>query len=140
LVATDASPAMLALLRGRMADSDNVEVLEADALSLSFEDDAFDVVLMCNLLHLLPEPKAALQEAQRVLRPQGLLVAPTFCHGQGALARGVSFLLGLTGFPIVTRFRDLALDELIEAAGFQPYDARWFPGLLPIRYVVARAR
>ena len=140
LVATDASPAMLELLQGRMADSANVEIREADALALSFDDGTFDVVVIGNLLHLLPEPTAALAEARRVLKSGGLLLAPTFCHGQGALAQVVSRLLGLTGFPIVTRFRDRELDGLIEGAGFQSLDARWFQGLLPIRFVAARAR
>jgi len=95
-------------------------------------------VVIGNLLHLLPEPAVALAEARRVLKPGGLLLAPTFCHGQGALAQIVSRLLGLTGFPIVTRFRGQELDGLIEGAGFQLLDAHWYQGLLPIRYIAAR--
>jgi phosphatidylethanolamine/phosphatidyl-N-methylethanolamine N-methyltransferase len=127
LVATDQSTAMLDLLRGRLAGHDNLTIQEADALALDFPDASFDAVLICNLLHLLPDSAVALSEARRVLRPGGLLVAPTFCHAQGMLAAMVSRLLGLTGFPIVTRFQGTDLD------------ARWFSGILPVRFVVARA-
>jgi len=138
LVATDASAEMLALLQGRMAESDNVQVRQADALALDFPDASFDVVVIGNLLHLLPEPTQAIQEARRVLRPGGLLIAPTFCHGQGLVAQLISRLLGLIGFPIVTRFKGRELETLLEQEGLSVEEARWIPGLLPLRLAAAR--
>lgn len=137
-VATDQSTEMLEVLRGRLGEQPSAEVRVADALNLDFPDGSFDVVLMCNLLHLLPEPSLALAEARRVLRPGGRLLAPTFCHGQGLLAHVVSRVLGVIGFPVMMRFKDQALDELVQAAGFELHDARWFPGILPIRHVEGR--
>ncbi|HJN72509.1 MAG TPA: class I SAM-dependent methyltransferase [Myxococcota bacterium] len=55
-IATDRSPEMLEVLRGRLDGQANLEVRTADALDLDFEDGTFDAVLVCNLLHLLPEP------------------------------------------------------------------------------------
>jgi phosphatidylethanolamine/phosphatidyl-N-methylethanolamine N-methyltransferase len=80
LTATDASPAMLDVLRGRLAAEGHpeVKVQTADVLSLSFPDGSFDAVVVANLLHLLPDPAAALAELRRVLRPGGRLCAPTF--------------------------------------------------------------
>ena len=138
LVATDTTAEMLDLLRRRLADSDQVEIQPADALNLDFADDAFDAVVIANLLHLLDEPGLALGEARRVLRTGGTVVVPTFAHGEGLLAQVVSRVLGLSGFRVVTRFRGLELDELVTASGFEVVEARWFAGILPIRFVAAR--
>lgn len=137
-VATDRTREMLDLLRGRLAGLPQVEVRPADALDLPFPDESFDGVVIANLLHLLPEPVRALDEARRVLRPGGLLAAPTFCHDAGPGARCTSRALRLTGFPVVTRFAGPDLDVLAEHNGFDMVESRWFTGLLPIRSVLAR--
>jgi len=46
----------------------------ADAQSLPFPDESFDVVSMYQMLEHVPNPKLALEEAIRVLRPGGRLV------------------------------------------------------------------
>lgn len=137
-VATDTSHQMLDLLRRRMSGASNVEVRPVDALNLDFSDDSFDAVIIANLLHLLDDPVRALSEAHRVLRPGGKLIVPTFSHGHGVVANVVSRVLGLSGFPVVTRFRDQQLDTLVSESDFDVVDARWFSGLLPIRFVAAR--
>lgn len=140
LVATDSSPGMLAVLRRRLNTErlTNVQVQEADALNLEFSDGSFDAVVIGNLLHLLPDPGRALDEARRVLGSGGVLAAPTFCHGETVVAQVVSRLLGLTGFPVVTRFAGDALHQLVDSHGFEVEEEIVFPGLLPIRLVVAR--
>ena len=137
-LATDLSPGMLQLLESRFVGHAGLEVRPADASSLDFSNDSFDAVIAGNLLHLIPDVTTALGEIGRVLRPAGLLIAPTFCHGESLLARGVSRLLTLSGFPLERRLRGIELEALISSSGFQICDREWFPGLLPIRYVVAK--
>lgn len=134
-VATDREPAMLELLRERVP---SVEASIADATELPFEAASFDVVVVANLLHLLPAPDEALSEVARVLRPDGVLFAPTFCHGAGRTARFVSSLLSRSGFPVVTRFEGADLDALVTSGGFRVEEASTVPGLLPIRFLAAR--
>jgi ubiquinone/menaquinone biosynthesis C-methylase UbiE len=140
VVATDLSEDMLAVLRGRLEThgGGNVEVRPADATALPFAEASFDAVVMANLLHLLPEPWLALEEARRVLRPGGLLLAPTFCHGETFAARCVSRGLALAGFPIQSRFRAAGLASLLGAGGFEARLAGILPGWLPLGQVEGR--
>lgn len=77
LVATDMSANMLSVLGARIGDAGhtNVEIRKVDAEALSLEDGMFDAVVIANLLHPLPRPAVALQEARRVLRVQGVQCA-----------------------------------------------------------------
>jgi len=105
---------------------------------LDFGDANFDAVVAANLLHLLDDPRRALAEMRRVLRPGGLLCVPTFAHGENLRARIVSHLLSARGFPVVTRFRGAGLRNLVEACGFETVDEACMPGILPVRYLLAR--
>jgi ubiquinone/menaquinone biosynthesis C-methylase UbiE len=142
LVATDTSAEMLALLQQRLraAGQTNIEIQPADALALPFTDNSFDAVVMANLLHLLPQPEAAIREATRVLRSVGILCAPTFCHGDHLVAHGVSRVLGLAGFPVVTRFSGDSLVALFESEGLEVPVCRRYPGVLPLWLIVAQRR
>jgi ubiquinone/menaquinone biosynthesis C-methylase UbiE len=54
---------------GRMA-----EAVQAPAEDLPFDDDSFDTAVFTLVLCTVPDPKAALAEAARVLRPGGKLL------------------------------------------------------------------
>ena len=140
VVATDRSAEMLDILRGRIGEAQltNVEVKPADVMALPFRDGEFDAVVAANVLHLLPSPAGALAEMKRVLRSGGTLCAPTFAHGENLPAHVVSRVLGLVGFPVVTRFGKDRLSKLLEGAGFRVSREVLVPGLLPIRYITAR--
>ena len=53
-----------------------IEVVQADAQALPFEDNSFDYVYSWGVIHACPEPELALKEVARVLRPggQGMLM------------------------------------------------------------------
>lgn len=52
--------------------------VEGRAESLPFADQSFDVVCMMDVLEHIHEPKHALKEATRVLKPDGTLIFHTF--------------------------------------------------------------
>jgi ArsR family transcriptional regulator len=72
--AVDSSPEMLAALRGRVAGVANVEVRSGELEHLPLESGSVDAAFMLLVLHYVPEPRRALAEAHRVLRPGGRLV------------------------------------------------------------------
>lgn len=75
VVGVDVAPSLLDKARELAADLPNVGFEEADARSLRFEDQGFDVVVFDSTLSHVPGPEAALAEAFRVLRPLGWLAA-----------------------------------------------------------------
>jgi ubiquinone/menaquinone biosynthesis C-methylase UbiE len=75
LVLTEPEPGMAARLRRRSARSSAaVEVVEASAEELPFEDGTFDTVVCTLVLCTVPDPAKALTEARRVLDDGGRLL------------------------------------------------------------------
>ena len=97
MVATDYSEGMIREAK-KGAHADNLTFEIADAANLPYKDHSFDVVLIANALHVMPEPEKALREINRVLREDGLLIAPNFVsHKAGLISRLWSGSLKLAG-------------------------------------------
>ena len=67
----DLTPAMLERARAKSAFLADVELIEGDATALPFPDASFDVALLHLILAVVPDARAALAEAARVVRPGG---------------------------------------------------------------------
>jgi ArsR family transcriptional regulator len=81
VIAVDASEAMLRSARVRLNGLDNVEVRRGDLERLPLDDGLLDLGFVVLVLPYLPEPRLALAEAARVIRPGGrLLVADLMPH------------------------------------------------------------
>jgi len=74
LVASDLSPDMLDVARGKFTDAKAVEFVVADMQSLPFESNTFDVVLCQFGFMFPPDKQKAFDEAFRVLKPGGLFL------------------------------------------------------------------
>lgn len=132
VIATDYSEVMVGILKERVRDAGLANVLceRADLYSLRFEQGTFDVVVAANVLHLVPDLPTALAELRRVLKPSGLLVAPTFCHDETRLSWAVSRLLAVTGFPGRRRFTAATLRKALEGAGMNVLRVQTLSGIL----------
>jgi demethylmenaquinone methyltransferase/2-methoxy-6-polyprenyl-1,4-benzoquinol methylase len=84
VVAVDLSPGMIA--EGRRKHP-RIEFVEANAEKLPFGDDEFDAVTISFGLRNVENPKAALGEMYRVLKPGGRLVVCEFSRPPSALLR-----------------------------------------------------
>jgi arsenite methyltransferase len=69
----DMTPEMLAKARAAAAEmgAENVEFMEAEAESLPFENERFDVVISNGVIDLVPDKDAVFSEIHRVLVPGG---------------------------------------------------------------------
>lgn len=75
LIGLDRSPGMLALARTALPDA---VLVRADAADVPLPDASVDAVTCVTVLHLLPDPIAAMAEWRRVLRPRGRVLTATF--------------------------------------------------------------
>ncbi|MDA1049847.1 MAG: class I SAM-dependent methyltransferase [Planctomycetota bacterium] len=76
VMASEMSVSMLDLAVYNLAVSPaggRIQLDQADAKQLHYDDDQFDVVMSNSIVHHIPEPVAVLREAARVARPGGLL-------------------------------------------------------------------
>lgn len=80
LTATDFSEKMLAQAERKYANCRNVRFVQADITKLDYPDGRFDAVVAANVIHLLDEPLQALRELDRVCRPGGRLIIPTYMN------------------------------------------------------------
>ncbi|WP_105400084.1 class I SAM-dependent methyltransferase [Neorhizobium sp. T7_12] len=67
---------------------------QAEAATLPFDDDSFDVVIAMHMLYHLPDPAAGIAEMFRVLKPSGSLAVTT--NGMGNM-RGIYELTTVFG-------------------------------------------
>ena len=102
--ATDASEEMIAEAR-RDDRSSKLHFSVQDMFHLPYADGSFDVIIVANALHIVPEPEKALSEIRRVLKDDGVLVAPTFTHADNSLFGKVkAFFMKLAGFPLHSKW------------------------------------
>ncbi len=103
----------------------NIELVKGDALNLNFDDNSFDRCKIDRTLQHIPDPKKALAEMYRVLKPKGLMLAfdndwETFIFSctNNVLVRKIanywcdSFASGWIGRYLYSYFRELGPAEI----------------------------
>ena len=102
--ATDASVEMIAEAK-RDNQSAKLYFSVQDMFRLPYTDKSFDVVIVSNALHIVPQPEKALAEIHRVLKDDGVLIAPTFTHAENSFfGNSKAFFLKLAGFPLYSKW------------------------------------
>ena len=102
--ATDASPEMIAEAK-RDNRSAKLHFSVQDMFRLPYADGSFDAVIVSNALHIVPQPEKALREIRRVLKDDGVLIAPTFTHAENSFSGKVrAFFMKLAGFPLHSKW------------------------------------
>lgn len=87
LNAFDFSDEQVARARRRLGGSTVIDIRQADATAMPYEDGSFDVVFEIGILHHIPRWRQAIPEIVRVLRPEG-----AFCFAEptkGRLTKGM---------------------------------------------------
>ena len=104
LVATDYSQEMVNEAKKKDLPS-NVKLEVCDCTNMPYIDKTFDAVVIANCLHIIPDPIKALNEIRRVLKDDGLLIAPTYTRNMGHITPRI-ILMVLGGFKTYSKWTD----------------------------------
>ena len=134
VVATDFAPKMIeTALKAKNPENLSFEV--ADATSLRFEDNSFDVVIIANALHIIPNPEKALAEIRRVLKDDGLLIAPNFFFHAGGVKNLWQKMLNLIGIRFAHEWTANEFKAFLESNGWTIKMDRVIEGRIDLIYV-----
>ncbi len=142
VVGIDLSPAMINEARDKAAAAAvaNVDFRVADATNTGLPGHSADVVLACNVLHVMPDPERLIREILRIVKPGGMVVVASYCHGQSVFTRVVSALMSARGFVAYHRWSVEALSAFLRANGLQVESQGVIRGVIPMLYAQARGR
>ena len=131
---TDASEEMIAEAK-RNNRSAKLHFSVRDMFCLPYADKSFDVVIISNALHIVPQPEKALAEIRRVLKDDGVLIAPTFTHGNGTLQGRIKlFFMKLAGFPLNSRWSSADYLAFLRQNGWTVRKSAVLKGSFPLTY------
>ena len=132
--ATDASAEMIAEAK-RDTHSAKLHFSVQDMFHLPYADESFDVVIVANALHIVPEPEKALAEIRRVLKDDGVLVAPTFTHaGNSFLGKVKAFFMKLAGFPLHSKWTSADYLSFLRENGWMARKSTVLKASFPLTY------
>ena len=134
MIATDFSEGMI-LQAEKNADIPNLKFEVADATNLPYEDFSFDVVIVSNALHAIPDLDKAMSEIARVLKSDGILIAPQFIHlGPGIKRKFFSSILKMAGIKFYNEWTDSGFADFLVSKGWKIVKQESLPSRIPILY------
>jgi len=141
IIATDISPGMIQIAKQKLGKSEisNVEFQIQDSNNLPYPDKSFEIVIASNLFHLLYEPEKTIIEVRRVLKDNGILIAPTLCVGENTKSKIVAIVIGfLSGFLVVNKWSFQDFQSMLTNNGLVICKAQRIEGKLLTAYVVVK--
>lgn len=133
VVATDFAPKMIAKAE-KTPHAANVTFEVADATALHFNDKSFDVVVIANALHIMPEPEKALAEIDRVLKDGGTLVAPNFIFRADGKKNVWQKILSLVGVRFKHEWSEAQYKDFLSSSGWNVVKSEVVPGRIDLLY------
>ena len=132
--ATDASPKMIAeAKRGNCSAKLHFSV--QDMFSLPYAGNSFDVVIVSNALHIVSQPEKSLREIKRVLKDDGVLIAPTFTHAENSLRGRIKvYFMKLAGFPLHSRWTSEEYLSFLRQNGWSVRKSAVLKASFPLTY------
>ena len=131
--ATDASAEMIT--EAKRTRSAKLHFSVQDMFRLPYADKSFDVVIVSNALHIVPRPEKALQEIKRVLKDDGVLIAPTFTHAGNSFSGKVrAFFMKRVGFPLHSKWTSAEYLRFLQQNGWAVRKSAVLKASFPLTY------
>ena len=137
ITATDFSDKMLRQTRKKCRTFSNVSVKFANIMDIEDDNDSYDVVVAANVIHLLDEPIKALRELDRVCRPGGKIVIPTYMNKEKTgEASQFSKTVGKAGADFKQVFTLTSYKQFFSSTGYEDVTYHMIHGRVPCAVAV----
>jgi len=138
----DISPEMINIATEKAFDRGikNVEFSVQDAYKLNFKPNSFDVVITSNVLHVMIQPVRALSAIHYILKNEGILIAPTYCHGESIISKTISSIMSLFGYKSFYRWSIESFKNFIEENDYKIVKDIEIKGKIPLLFLVAKKK
>ena len=133
MIATDFSPDMIAQAE-KGGNPPNLTFEIADASDLHYKDKTFDVVIIANALHVIPNPEKVLSEIDRVLKSGGTLIAPNFIERKISKPNFWQKLLDSLGVKFEHQWTSEQYKSFLESNGWEITASEVVPGRIDLMY------
>ncbi len=131
--ATDASAEMIT--EAKRTRSAKLHFSVQDMFRLPYANQSFNVVIVSNALHIVPQPEKALQEIKRVLKDDGVLIAPTFTHAGNSFSGMVrAFFMRMAGFPLHSKWTSKEYLRFLRQNGWAVRKSAVLKASFPLTY------
>ena len=141
LTATDFAPKMLARAKKNCAAFGNITFEQADITALGYPNGSFDAVVAGNVIHLLDNPMKALGELDRVCKPGGRLIIPTYMNRDGkGNTSGFATAVGKAGADFKRQFTVESYRQFFLDAGYGNVSIQLAEGRIPCAVAVMRKK
>lgn len=138
VVATDFSHKMLQRAATKCRKFSNATFEFADILHFDYPDALFSKVVAANVIHLLDEPMKALAELDRVCKPGGQIIIPTYMNREkdGGKTSGFAKIVGKAGADFKRQFTFSSYQQFFAEAGYQNVTYKMIEGRVPCAVAV----
>ena len=131
--ATDASAEMIT--EAKRTRSAKLHFSVQDMFRLPYANQSFNVVIVSNALHIVPQPEKALAEIRRVLKDDGVLIAPTFTHAGNSFSGKVrAFFMKRVGFPLHSKWTSAEYLRFLSQNGWTVRKSAVLKASFPLTY------
>ena len=118
-----------AITEGRCA------VLQGSVADMMFADNWFDAVTAFETVYFWPDLPQCFREVYRVLKDDGVLIAPTFTHAGNSFTGKVrAFFMKLAGFPLHSRWTSAEYLRFLRQNGWAVRKSAVLKASFPLTY------
>ena len=138
LVATDLSEGMMRQAEKKLRSFGNTRIRKADIMQIKCRDARFDKVVAGNVIHLLTDPAGALKELERVVKPGGMIIIPTYINMAKKSAGIVVKVLEKLGLHFERDFDLESYRKFFADLGYEDVEYHVVDGRMPCAVAVIR--
>ena len=137
VIATDYSIGMLKQTARNCRKLSNVKVRKADITYIKCKSNIFDKVVAGNVIHLLDNPMEALKELDRVCKPGGQIIIPTYVNKENTGKPNLFVTIMKVFGPVFKKhFTFKSYRDFFEKAGYQDVEYTLVTGRIPCAIAV----